>query len=324
MNNPGVIPLQGDSVWQNSNGVANLKDVINNVDISKITTFSSLGNRILGDMSNATISNRLLFQTSALNSYTSFGLIPNGIHDTSSISLFNSSNPDNSSNGYFSIDSTSLNIQSGKSGSGSYLPINFNTGGITRFTLDTDGLLFIENIANYPIVTTNKLYASGGDLYWNVTKLNGTGGGGSGGSSTISGTLGENIAAGQPVYQNITDNKWYLAIAQENYLTNLSVCLTGGNYNNTGTFTRYGTISGLNGLPVSSEIYLSQTIFGGYDTTANSIGIVSFIGTTNSSGTSINATVSLTAYTATISTTGNIPIQTGSIGLDAVFMLMGC
>lgn len=186
MNNPGIIPLLTDSVWQNSGGVANLKDIISNVDISKVTTFSSLGNRILGDMSNATISNRLLFQTSAIDSYTSFGLIPNGIHDTSSISLFNSSNPDNASNGYFSIDSSSLNIQSGKAGLGSYLPINFNTGGTTRLTLDTDGLLFIENISNYPVVTTNKVYASGGDLYWGITKLNGVS---SGGSQTLSQTL---------------------------------------------------------------------------------------------------------------------------------------
>lgn len=189
MLNPGVIPLIADNVWQNEDGIGTLKFFIDSLDISRNTTFSSIASRIRGDLSNVTYANRLLFQTSVTDSYTAFGLIPNGTHDTSVFTLFNSSSPDNSSIGSLTLDAGNLTLQAGKIGSGIYVPILFNTGGATRLILDVNGYLGINEISpqsavdlygdiriqniTTPADTTNRLYATGGNLYWNTTQLNG-------------------------------------------------------------------------------------------------------------------------------------------------------
>ena len=155
MSNPGVIPLITDSIWENEGGTAVLKTFMNNLDIRRTTTFSSSGNRVHGDLSNSTIANRLLFQTYIPNNYTSFGLIPSGIHDTSVFSVFNSSTPDEASNGTLSIDSSSVTLQSGKSGSASYLPLVFNTGGSERIKIDTNGNVGINETTPGAILDVN-------------------------------------------------------------------------------------------------------------------------------------------------------------------------
>lgn len=146
MTNPGVIPLsQADNVWDNLSNIGSLKPFISEIDINKPTSFTASSSRIYGDLSNSTFSNRLLFQTYVPDSYTALGLIPNGIGDTSVFSIFNSSNPDISNIGTFSIDSSALTIQSGKTGTGSYLPININTGGTTSITIDVSGKTSLNN-----------------------------------------------------------------------------------------------------------------------------------------------------------------------------------
>lgn len=232
-NKPGVIPLRVDSIWQATGSTAILNSFITDVGIKKPTTFSGSGKRIYGDMSNATISNRLLFQTYVLDSYTAFGLIPNGSHDTSVFSIFNNSDPDNSSNGSFSIDTNEIAIQSGKSGTGNYLPIKFYLGGLERLIIDTNGYvgineqnpisildvngdIHLSNITT-PVDTTNKLYATGGNLYWNATKLTDTGG-------VVSDTLAEVLAEGNTAggYQIDMSSEKIINVADPTNLTDAS------------------------------------------------------------------------------------------------------
>jgi hypothetical protein len=92
-------------------------------------TFSGTGQRITGDFSNATIANRLAFQSSTVNGNTNVYFIPNGTATTAGITYFNSSNISNSSYGSVTITSSSMTINSTYLGTGTYLPITFNTGG---------------------------------------------------------------------------------------------------------------------------------------------------------------------------------------------------
>ena len=88
-------------------------------------TFSGTGRRIIGDFSNATFSNRLMFQTSTTNTQTLVGVIPNGSAQNAQIEVFNSSDPNNSSIGALVAGSTQVRLVSGFTGTGTINPITF-------------------------------------------------------------------------------------------------------------------------------------------------------------------------------------------------------
>lgn len=99
-----------------------------------------------------------------------------------------------------------------------------------------------------------------------------------GGSAYISGTLGENVNIGQPVYQKEIDGLWYLAQATSTQVSNLSIAVTSGTSGQTINFMRYGNLENLIGLPNSKEVYLSQTIAGALTETAPTTGVIVYIG----------------------------------------------
>jgi hypothetical protein len=112
-----------------------------NVTASGNLTFTGTGNRITGDMSNATLANRVAFESSITNGNTNLQFWPNGTAIQSGFALnnANSSTANRSNllllcNGL--IDAT---IRSGITGSGTYLPITFYTGGSERMRIDTSG-----------------------------------------------------------------------------------------------------------------------------------------------------------------------------------------
>ena len=83
--------------------------------------FSSTGQRITGDFSNATVANRLEFQSNSLNGNTAVGAIPNGTATTAVFGIFNNSDTTNSGRGRFIISAASVDIQSTITGTGTYL-----------------------------------------------------------------------------------------------------------------------------------------------------------------------------------------------------------
>lgn len=134
--------------------------------------FSGNGRRITGDMSNATLTNRLAFQTSTVNGASVVGVVSNGTSTDAAISVFNASNPTNSSSGVLYSNATEIRLASDKSGSGTYLPMTFYTGGSERMRISTTGDVtlttqaadtsnttvattgFVDRMRNVPVVAT--------------------------------------------------------------------------------------------------------------------------------------------------------------------------
>lgn len=58
-------------------------------------SFTSTGQRLTGDFSNATLSNRTMFQTSTTNGATAVSAIPNGSSTTASLTAYNAADPSN-------------------------------------------------------------------------------------------------------------------------------------------------------------------------------------------------------------------------------------
>jgi hypothetical protein len=103
-------------------------------------TFTGTGNRILGDTNNATISSRLLFQSSITNGSTTFANLPNGTSLVSGFQAYNNSDPTNAAFAQLATSAgTEVRLASGITGTGTYLPITMYTGGSERLRIDTSG-----------------------------------------------------------------------------------------------------------------------------------------------------------------------------------------
>ena len=102
-------------------------------------TLSGTGQRITGDFSNATLSNRVSFQTSTVNSATVIQALPNGTSTQSFLGLFNNSDPTNSSLAQLDCTALAVNLRSQISGTGTYLPMTFHTGGSEAMRITNAG-----------------------------------------------------------------------------------------------------------------------------------------------------------------------------------------
>jgi hypothetical protein len=115
-------------------------DVSVSQGLSGNLTFTGTGNRILGDFSNATVANRVAFQTSTTNGTTVVHALPNGTSIFSFFETNNASDPTNSAALQIGVDgTTSARISSLIRGTGTYLPMTFFTGGSERVRIDTSG-----------------------------------------------------------------------------------------------------------------------------------------------------------------------------------------
>jgi len=100
------------------------------VDASQNVNFAGTAQRITGDFSNATIANRVAFQTSTVNGITNLAAIPNGTASDAAFSVINNSDPTNASRLSISINAaTDARLNSAINGTGTYLPMTFFTGG---------------------------------------------------------------------------------------------------------------------------------------------------------------------------------------------------
>lgn len=153
----GVGPTTGISVpagftaqvaWNGSDFVTGAVGAISATSItdSGNLNFTGTGNRITGDFSNATIANRVLFQTSTANTSTIVQTIPSGTGTVARWNLANSSDPANASEASFAATSTEVRVESTLRGTGTYLPMTFYTGGSERVRVDTSGNVGINTI----------------------------------------------------------------------------------------------------------------------------------------------------------------------------------
>jgi hypothetical protein len=107
--------------------------------VSGNLTFSGTGNRITGDFSNATVANRVAFQSSTVNGNTQVRVIPNGTAALATLQVGNNNDPNNQSVLSLGALATEVQLSSFSNGTGSYLPITFSTGGSERIRIDTSG-----------------------------------------------------------------------------------------------------------------------------------------------------------------------------------------
>lgn len=157
-------------------------------------TFTGTGNRITGDFSNATIANRVSFQSSTTNGVTMPGYLPNGTGTAAGFNAYNASDPTNASIAQIQANSVEARFLSDKAGTGSYLPMTFYTGGTERMRIDTSGNVGIgtvspTNTANYKFVTTAA--TAGGAVYQAF-----------GASSTDARVFADNAYGGTGMYSN--------------------------------------------------------------------------------------------------------------------------
>jgi hypothetical protein len=133
---------------------------ITNLSTTSITdsgnlTFTGTGNRIRGDFSNATIVNRVAFQSSTTNGQTLPVALPNGTSVTAGfVANSSSSDPANASEMVMAVVGASdVRFSSGIRGTGTYLPMTFLNGGSEAMRITTD--------RNVGIGTTNAAPANG-------------------------------------------------------------------------------------------------------------------------------------------------------------------
>ena len=118
-------------------------DVNGTMGVSNNLNFSGTAQRITGDFSNATVANKVMFQTSTVNGSTIPGLIPNGTSTTSGVVGYAAADPANASYAFYGTYSDRMIMEAGRAGTGTYLPMTFYTSGSERMRIDTSGNLGI-------------------------------------------------------------------------------------------------------------------------------------------------------------------------------------
>lgn len=98
-------------------------------------------------MSNATISSRLLFQSTTTNGGTFLGLISNGTSVATTFSAYGANSPTNAPTGSFGHDGTNAFVRSTAQGSGTTGTLNFQIGTTTYAQLTTAGQLLVNGAA---------------------------------------------------------------------------------------------------------------------------------------------------------------------------------
>lgn len=114
-----------DCTTQTNNGTLAMS-----LDATGNLTLPVSGARIYGDYSNATVTNRLSFQTSTTNGSTGIYALPNGTSTAASWQATNAADPTNASKILIATNaSTDVQLVSGINGTGTYLPLSIYTSG---------------------------------------------------------------------------------------------------------------------------------------------------------------------------------------------------
>jgi hypothetical protein len=129
-----------------STGNVNVGGTLN---VTGNTTFSGTGQRILGDFSNVTPTNRTAFQDKTTNNETVVYALPNGTANLSAFFAWNNSNPTNAA--YVGIigNATAARLTSGFTGSGTPLPLTFEVNGGEAARFDTSGIFYVGSAGSF-------------------------------------------------------------------------------------------------------------------------------------------------------------------------------
>ena len=103
--------------------------------------FTLIGSRVKGDMSSSVITDRLAFQSSAANGETNVGAIPNGTGLAASFQAFNKSDPSNAGRLIAMISALAVQFIADKTGTGSFLPMEFYTNALKRMSISVAGVI---------------------------------------------------------------------------------------------------------------------------------------------------------------------------------------
>jgi hypothetical protein len=141
-------------------------------------TFTTTTQKIVGDFTNATVSNRTNFVTGTANSTTGIYALPSGTATAASWQAANNSNPTNASKVLIATNgSTDVQLVSGVNGTGTYLPLAFYNGGAGRFVVGTSGEFGIGPTATVSYGTAGQPFISSGasaaPVYGTLTPVGG-------------------------------------------------------------------------------------------------------------------------------------------------------
>jgi hypothetical protein len=110
-----------------------------NVTASGNLTFTGTGNRITGDFSNATVANRVGFQSSTTNGVTDIPIIPNGTGANARHFYYSASDTTNASLLTAGVVGAEATFRASAVGSGTSPTMTFYTGGSERMRIGTTG-----------------------------------------------------------------------------------------------------------------------------------------------------------------------------------------
>jgi hypothetical protein len=141
-------------------------------------TFTTTGQKFVGDFTNATVSNRTNFVTGTANSSTGIYALPSGTSTAASWQAANNSDPTNASKILMATNgSTDVQLVSGVNGTGTYLPLSFVNGGAGRFVIGTSGEWGIGPTASVSYGTSGQPFISSGasaaPVYGTLTPVGG-------------------------------------------------------------------------------------------------------------------------------------------------------
>lgn len=110
---------------------------VTSLDASLDVNLSGSGKKIQGDLSNATLTNRVMVQSNVTNGNSNLEVIPNGTSVTATVGVINNATPTNSCEMRISVNSTESVLESVANGSGTVLPVAIKVGGTAAINVST-------------------------------------------------------------------------------------------------------------------------------------------------------------------------------------------
>lgn len=102
-------------------------------------TWAGSSTRLQADFSNATASNRAIFQSSTTNGQTALAVMPNGTSTQSQFLAYGGTDPTNTNFAQLLNNGVEVSLRSGTTGVASNLPLTFYTATTERVRIDTSG-----------------------------------------------------------------------------------------------------------------------------------------------------------------------------------------